>query len=65
MQRLEKRIAALEAASPADPFHAIRLEAGETEADALQRCGIPADATNVLFIQRVIVSPGEAHHAKH
>lgn len=65
MQSIEKRISALEAASPADPFHAIRLEAGETEADALKRCGIPADATNVLFIQRVIVSLGEVGHAKH
>jgi len=54
---IERRIAALEAARPADPFHAIRLEAGETEGDALRRCGIPADASNVLFIQRVFVSP--------
>ena len=62
---IERRIAKLEAASPADPFRAVRMEIGESEADCRQRCGIPADATNVLFIQRVIVSPGKVRHAKH
>ena len=65
MQSLEKRIAALEAASPADPLRAIRMEIGESEADCRLRCGIQADATNVLFIQRVIVAPGEVRRAKH
>lgn len=64
MQSLEKRIAALEAASPAEPFRAIRMEIGESETDCRLRCGIPADAANVLFIQRVIVSPGEVRHAR-
>ena len=62
---IERRIAKLEAASPADPFRAVRMEIGESEADCRRRCGIPADATNVLFIRRVIVSPLEGRHAKH
>ena len=65
MQRIEKRIAAFGAARPVDPFRAFRLEVGEVEANVLKRCGIPADATNVLFIQRVIISPGGEGHAKH
>ena len=65
MQSIEKRIAALEAARPVDPFRAFRLEAGETEQAARLRLGIPAHAANVLFIQRVIVSPGEVLHARH
>ena len=65
MPSIEKRIAALEAAKPVDPFQAFRLEAGETEQAARLRLGIPADAVNVLFIQRVIVSPGEVRHARH
>ena len=65
MHKLEKRIAALEAAKPADPFHAIRLEAGETVADARLRCGVSADAANVLFIQRVIISPTKDQYAEH
>lgn len=62
---IERRIAKLEAASPADPFRAVRMEIGESDADCRRRCGIQADATNVLFIRRVIVSPGEVNHAKH
>ena len=65
MQSLEKRIAALEAAKPKDPFRAYRLEAGETEQAACLRLGITADAANVLFIRRVIVSPGGMSHAIH
>lgn len=64
MQSLEKRISVLDAAKPADLFPAIQLDAGETEADALRRCGIPADSANVLFIHRVIFSPGGARHAR-
>ena len=62
---IERRIAKLEAASPADPFRAVRMEIGESDADCRRRCGIQADATNVLFIQRVIVAPGEVRRAKH
>ena len=61
MLRLEKRLAALEAAQPVDPFRFIRLEQGETEQEARHRLGIAANAENVWFIERSIVSPGRLH----
>jgi hypothetical protein len=65
MQSIEKRIAALEAARPVDPFRAFRLEVGEPEQAARRRCGIPAEAVNVLFIGRVIISPRKVQYAEH
>ena len=65
MQRLEKRITALEAATSADEFRAFRLQDGETEQEARLRCGIPADAMNVLFIRRVIIDPVGVRNAEH
>ena len=62
MQSLERRVAALEAKKPNDPFMAFRMLAGENEAEARLRCGVAEDAINVLFIQRVIV---EVPHAKY
>ena len=55
----ERRIAVLEAASPAEPLRAVRMNIGESEADCRLRLGITPDAANVLFICRVIVRPGE------
>lgn len=65
MQSIEKRIAALEAARPVDPFRAFRLKSGETEQAARRRCGIPADAVNVLFIERVIIFTRQVQYAEH
>lgn len=65
MQSTEKRISVLEAARPAHPFRAVRMEIGESESDCRLRCGVPPDATNVLFIQRVIVSPTKGQYAEH
>ena len=55
----ERRIAALETASPAEPLRVVKMNSGESEADCRLRLGISADAANVLFICRVIVKPGE------
>lgn len=65
MQHLERRIAALEATTSAGEFRAVRIHIGETEQDARLRCGILPDATNVLFIQRVIIAPGGVGNAEH
>jgi len=62
MQNFERRVAALEAKRPNDPFMAFRMFPGETEAEARLRYGVAEDAINVLFIQRVIV---KVPHAKH
>lgn len=62
MQNLEKRITALEAAIPSDPFRAVRMLAGESQQDCRQRHGIPPDAGNLVFIQRLIA---EVPHAEH
>lgn len=65
MQKLERRIAALEAATDADEIRVVRLQIGETQQEARLRCGIPADATNVLFIRRVIIDPVGVRDAEH
>lgn len=46
---IEKRIAALEMSASDDTIKIIIVEDGETQAEALKRAGLPADARGVVY----------------
>ena len=50
MANIEKRVAALEAASTDDTLQIVVVEDGETQADALKRVGLPLDALRVMYV---------------
>ncbi len=49
MQTIEKRIAALEAKASDDTVKIVVVWEGETDAEALERAGLPPDALDVVY----------------